>query len=110
MALIHLFRDGKTCIQEGDVAAGIHFDVAVFTEMLHGDADAGFCIFKLARNIDGADHTVSFLQNKYRFEIVFRRFQNFHGDGFLSFRHLAVNVCLIQYTIQKEFLQEEFFC
>ena len=86
MTLVYGLRNGKPGLRKRDMPQFIHFDITVFAEILHGDADAGFCIFKLACDIDGSHRAVSLLQDQDGFQIIFCRFQNFHDiDSFLKY-------------------------
>ena len=61
VALVYGFGDLAPCVKKGDVTEFVHFDIAVFTKIFHGNADAGFCILKLTGDINRAHHSVSFL-------------------------------------------------
>ena len=57
----------KTGRREGDETVFIHFDIAVFAQLLHCHADTGFGVVHLCGDVDGADLFGAFFQDQYGF-------------------------------------------
>ena len=55
VAFIHGLGDFFSYAAEGDMALVIHEDITVFTQILHGHADAGFGKCQLVGDVDRAD-------------------------------------------------------
>ena len=58
---------------------GIHRNIAVLTQVFHGDTDARLGKAHRHRNIDRAHRTLLFLQHQNFFEIILCGFVNIHG-------------------------------
>lgn len=58
--------------------------VAVFPELFHGYGNACLCKTQLICHVNASHISVSQLQNKYCFKIIFSRFENFNFKAPLS--------------------------
>ena len=71
VALINTFGDLAAAFRQMDVIFTVHGDVSVFTQLFHGNADAGLGKVHGSGNIDGMD-TLSFEgENEDGLQIVF---------------------------------------
>jgi HD-GYP domain-containing protein (c-di-GMP phosphodiesterase class II) len=61
-----------------NIAAAVHRDVAVLTQIFHGNTYARLGIAQRHCDIYGANRTVLFLQHQNLFEVILGRFMNVH--------------------------------
>ena len=75
--------NGHAAFIERDQSFGIHGDIAVFPQLLHGDADAGLGVAQLVDDINGAHMPAPLLQNQNGLQIVLSGFVDDHGRNLL---------------------------
>ena len=93
MPLVDALGNFQPLGQQGDEAHIIHFYVAVGTQLLHGDADAGLGHGQLLGDVDGTDAAVALMQNENGLQIVLGGFVN--GHGLPPFRDVVHGFCLL---------------
>ena len=75
-----LFCHCPTGVGQGDIAVGIHQNVALLLEDAHRAADAGFGISHMLGNIDAADVGIGFGEDVDGFQVHFTGFLQSHRD------------------------------
>ena len=89
VAVIGAAGNGITLIRQGNQAALLHGDVAVFPQLFHGDADGRLGHAKGLGNISGTGIALFFQQNQNLLQIILSRFVNIHCNP--SFRWIILD-------------------
>ena len=71
--------NGHAAFIERDQSFGIHGDIAVFPQLLHGDADAGLGVSQLVDDVNGPHLPPPLLQNQDGLQIVLCGLVDYHG-------------------------------
>ena len=79
MPFIYFFSNLQSLVQQGDVSLLIHVNIAVKTQIFHGNTDAGLGERELTGNINRTDLPLTLFQDQDRFQVVLSRFVDFHN-------------------------------
>jgi hypothetical protein len=87
MTVIHFSGDGVAFIRQGDHIIHAHFDISVFPQLFHGNADGRLGDIPLIGDIDGPGMSLFFQQHQNLLQIIFSGLVNIHGIVPFQFHH-----------------------